>query len=165
MSRTTDPLALQQLVEGLTAVAGRMEPKEAAAALNQAMAGTTDEHAVQQLAQGLAGVLLREGASRPGQRKRSTAGAVGMLSGPGSIPVAIALFHSALEPPPPPLPAQTLVDLLKHPLCVGEARRLVLEQLARHCRRPLADQWEFVRFAQEQNLDLVLKTAPQRPAH
>ena len=30
------------------------------------------------------------------------------------------------------LPPQTLVDLLQHPCCVGEARRLVLDQLARN---------------------------------
>jgi hypothetical protein len=57
------------------------------------------------------------------------------------------------------------VDLLKQPLCVGEARRLVLEQLQRHYQRPFADQWDFVRFAQQQNLPLDLKTPPQRPAH
>jgi hypothetical protein len=144
-----------------------MEPKAAGAAaatLIQAMA-RKDEQAGEQLARGLAAILLREDASRPGQRQRGTAGAVGMLSVPGAIPVAVAPLHSALEPPPPPLPAQTLVDLLKHPLCVGAARRLVLEQLARHCRRPFADQWEFVRFAQEQNLDLDLETPPQRPTH
>jgi hypothetical protein len=57
-----------------------------------------------------------------------------------------------------------LVDLLKQPLCVGEARRLVLDQLQRHYQRPFADQWDFVRFAQEQNLGLDLKTPPRRSA-
>jgi hypothetical protein len=37
------------------------------------------------------------------------------------------------------LPPQTLVDLLKHPLCVGDARRLVLDELAPHYHRPFAD--------------------------
>jgi hypothetical protein len=64
---------------------------------------------------------------------------------------------------PPPLRAQTLVELLKHPLCVGEARRLVLDQLQRHYNRPFADQWDFVRFATEQKLGLDLTTPPQRP--
>jgi hypothetical protein len=71
---------------------------------------------------------------------------------------------AALEPVPPPLPVWTLVGLLKHPLCVGEARRLVLEQLARHYGRPFADQWEFVRFAQEQKLNLDLLRPPLRLA-
>jgi hypothetical protein len=56
-----------------------------------------------------------------------------------------------------------LVDLLKQPFCVGEARRLVLGQLARHYQRPFADQWDFVRFAEEQKLPLDLHTPPQRP--
>jgi hypothetical protein len=60
------------------------------------------------------------------------------------------------------LPAPTLVDLLKQPFCVGEARRLVLDQLQRHYRRPFADQWEFVRFATEHNLGLDLTTPPKR---
>jgi hypothetical protein len=86
-----------------------------------------------------------------------------VLSCPGSVLIAPALLQPTLEPPPPPLPAQTLVDLLKQPFCVGEARRLVLGQLARHYQRPFADQWDFVRFAQEQELGLDLLTPPQRP--
>src|SRR5262249_54782503 len=68
-----------------------------------------------------------------------------------------------LPPPPPPLRAQTLVDMLKQPLCVGEARRLVLGQLARHYGRPFADQWEFVEYAQEHKLGLDLTSPPRQP--
>jgi serine/threonine protein kinase len=57
---------------------------------------------------------------------------------------------------------QTLVDLLKYHLCVGEARRLVLEQLSRHYGRPFADQWDFVRFAEERQLGLDLLGPPPR---
>jgi hypothetical protein len=64
---------------------------------------------------------------------------------------------------PPPLPAQTLVDLLKSPPCVGEARRIVLAQLARHYGRDFADQWEFARFAEEQDLGLDLTSLPRDP--
>jgi hypothetical protein len=166
ISKTTDGQALAALAQGLGAVAARMEPKEAAAVcgqaaatLTQAMAQTTDL-----LAEGLSAVLHREDTSRSAQRRNSVAGAVGVLSGPGSGLVVPGLLQPALEPPPPPLPAQTLVDLLKQPLCVGEARRLVLEQLQRHYQRPFADQWDFVRFAQEQHLSLDLKTPLQRPA-
>jgi hypothetical protein len=49
-------------------------------------------------------------------------------------------------------------------VCVGETRRVVLEQLSRHYARPLANHWEFVRFAHEQHLDLDLTTPPKRPA-
>jgi hypothetical protein len=55
-----------------------------------------------------------------------------------------------------------LVDLLKHPYCVGEARRLVLDQLSRHYRRPFADQWDFVDYVKQQKLGLDLTTPPAR---
>jgi hypothetical protein len=57
-----------------------------------------------------------------------------------------------------------LVDLLKGPLCVGEARQIVLEQLSRHYGRPFADQWDFARFAEEQRLGLDLLGPPPRLA-
>ena len=63
----------------------------------------------------------------------------------------------------PPLPPQTLVDLLKQPFCVGEARRLVLDQLSRHYNRPFADQWDFVDHVHQQQLGLDLTTPPERP--
>jgi hypothetical protein len=176
MAKTTDPLALPPLAQGLSAVAARMEPKEAAAvcsqaatALTQAIAKTTESLALQGGLAGLQGslsaVLLYKDAARGEQRRHSVAGAVGVLSSPGSVLVVPGLLQPALEPPPPPLPAQTLVDLLKQPFCVGVPRRLVLEELQRHYQRPFADQWEFVRFAKEQQLPLDLKTPPQRPAH
>jgi hypothetical protein len=68
-----------------------------------------------------------------------------------------------VKPVPPPLPAQTLVDLLKQPFCVGEVRGLVLQQLGRHYHRDFADRWEFVEFVHRHNLDLDLTTPPQRP--
>jgi hypothetical protein len=60
------------------------------------------------------------------------------------------------------LPAQALVDLLKHPCCVDEARRLVLDALGRHYQRPFADQWDFVDFVHQQKLGLDLTTPPAR---
>jgi hypothetical protein len=68
----------------------------------------------------------------------------------------------ALDSPPQPLPAEVLVELLKHPLCAGEARRVVLNALGERYHRTFADQWDFVRFAAEQNLDLDLISPPKR---
>jgi hypothetical protein len=177
LTKTTDLYQLQQLAAGLSAVSTRMEPKEAgeaAATLSQAMTKWTDRTALEYLAHGLSAVLRREDpgwnemtkmnlpyealATLTEAMTKKTFGTIGTLTSPGALLLAPALFW-----PPPPLPAQTLVDLLKHPFCVGEARRLVLEQLARHYERPFADQWDFVRFAQEQELDLDLLTPPQRP--
>jgi hypothetical protein len=61
------------------------------------------------------------------------------------------------------LTAQQLVELLKTPTCIGEARRLVLDHLGRRSRRHFAGAWEFVRFAQEQHLALDFTSPPQRP--
>lgn len=73
-----------------------------------------------------------------------------------------ACAQAALEPLSPPLPAQALVDLLKHPLCAGETRHLVLTRLARHYAQPFADQWEFVEYVHKQKLDLFFTTPPKR---
>jgi hypothetical protein len=146
----SDEYWFQILAGGLSAVAARMGAEEAAAvcgpasaALMQAMALTLNSSVF--LEQGLAEVLLREDLTPV--RSRATFGP----------------HRQALEPSPPPLPSHMLVDLLKQPFCVGKARRLVLGQLARHYQRPFADQWDFVRFAQEQKLPLDLLTPPQRP--
>jgi hypothetical protein len=162
MTKTMDDQALPPLAQGLSAVAVRLGPKEAgevAATLSQAMTKTTDSPALEPLAEGLSAVLHCEYSGRNASQQYRLIGAIGTLAGPASLLLAPALF----QPPPPPLPAQTLVDLLKQPFCVGEVRRLVLGQLARHYQRPFADQWDFVRFAQEQKLGLDLLTPPQRP--
>jgi hypothetical protein len=154
----------------LSAVAARMGPKEAAvvcgqaaATLGQAMTRTTVPRELDPLAWGLSAVLLREDPGRNTLRRYGVIGAIGTLTSPGALLSAPGLLQPALEPQPPPLPAQTLVDLLKQPFCVGEVRQLVLGQLARHYQRPFADQWDFVRFAQERELGLDLLTPPQRP--
>jgi hypothetical protein len=163
MAKATEPDVLLYLAQGLSAVVERMEPPEAATALLQAMTKTTDEFALRQLARGLLAVLLREDSSRIQQRQQVVTMAIGVRNCPESVVVAPVLLQPALEPLPPPLPAQALVDLLKQPICVGEARRLVLGQLARHYQRPFADQWDFVRFAQQQKLGLDFTTPPHRP--
>jgi hypothetical protein len=161
------------LARGLMTLAARMEPKAAAIAraraaviLIQAMAKTSPAVAdiAPDLAQGVSGVLSGEASLiRRAERLHAVADTVGLLANPGSLLLASTWLTPALEPVPPPLPAQTLVELLKHPLCGGESRRVVLDQLQRHYGRPFADQWDFVRFAQEQRLDLDLTSPPERP--
>jgi hypothetical protein len=159
---TTDPKELLALSEGLSAVAARLEPGEAARTLTQAMSNTTDPYALDALAEGLSAVLTR--VDLPGQH-RSTAALMACfgLAPDGSIPFAgLALLQLALQPLSYRLSTPELVELLKQPLCVGQARRIVLDQLATRYGRPFADQWEFVRFAQEKRLDLDFTTPPQR---
>jgi hypothetical protein len=157
-SKATNTFESQFLAQGLSAVAIRMEPNAAAATLTQAMSETNDPNVLGSLAQGLSGVLR---SNAPG-REVGLAGTVVSPNGLAPVPTAPAQLTPALEPLPSPLPAQMLVDLLKHPLCVGEARGVVLEELAQRYGRPFTDQWEFVRFAEEHQLGLDLLSLPPR---
>jgi hypothetical protein len=97
------------------------------------------------------------------QRRDAVPAAVAHLSEPWSALIAPALLQPALDVPPP-LPAQVLVDLLKDPLCVGTARRPVLDQLEWHYGRTFVDQRDFARFAEEHHLDLDLLSPPRQAA-
>jgi hypothetical protein len=166
MKGTKAPNALQQLAQGLSAVAACLEAKDAAqaaATLAQVMSNTKDSNASQQLAQGLSAVL--SGVPPPDIPSRSarTASVVAFPAVTGHPLTALALLLPAAEPPPCRLSTQQLVELLKMPTCVAEARRVILDHLGNRYRRTFADVWEFVRFAQEQKLDLDFTTPPQRP--
>ena len=54
-------------------------------------------------------------------------------------------------------------ELLKYPTCIGEARRVILTQLGNRGYRRFATHWDFVRYAQEQRLNLDFTTPPVRP--
>ncbi len=82
--------------------------------------------------------------------------------GPGEGALA-AVASLEAKPWPCRLSAQELVDLLKMPTCFGTARRVVLDELGNIHGRQFANHWEFVRFAQENNLSLDLTTPPSRP--
>jgi hypothetical protein len=167
MTKTEDPSVLCALARCLLVAAARLEPGEgarlcaaAATTLAQAMAKTTNPDVRKQLAQGVIDALTM----RPPNRQALTV--VAAVAGPSdgcSLPVTLALLTLAAEPPPCRLSTQELVDLLKHPLFVGEARQAVLDQLANRYGRPFADQWEFVRFAHEHLPDVDLDSPPKRP--
>ena len=139
-----------------------MGPREAAEILTQVMARTTDADDLSGLAVALSAVLTR--VDRPGLSRRSATAlvVVGPPAGTGQPLVAAASLGPALEPLPCPLATPELVELLKQPTCIGPARRVILDQLANRYRRPFADQWAFVRFAQEQNLGLNFTSPPRR---
>jgi hypothetical protein len=146
---TTEPGTVQALTLALAqagadqsiTVANNLEPHELASLLIQTLTQTTEPSTLRYLTLELSAVLSRQPVTKlPG----SVAGTVALV---GTAPTPFAALAGApgvtaplLEPPPPPLPPRTLVDLLKHPLCVGTARRLVLDQLTRHYHRPFADQ-------------------------
>ena len=69
----------------------------------------------------------------------------------------------AAEPFPCRLTTQELVDLLKMPTCFGPARWVGLDHLGNRYGRRFVNHWAFVRFAQEQGLELDFTTPPKRP--
>jgi hypothetical protein len=69
----------------------------------------------------------------------------------------------AVEPMPCRLSTEDLVELLKMPTCYGEARRTVLVQLGNRYGRTFGNHWEFVRYAEEQQLGLDFTSPPKRP--
>src|SRR5262249_44363013 len=113
-----------------------------------------------ELAQGLSAALT--GDARP-----LSARAAGLVMGLGASHRQLFLAPTALvlvlDDRQCLLSTEELVELLKHPLCVDRARRVVLDQLENRYRRKFADQWEFVRFATEQRLGLDFTTPPRRP--
>lgn len=64
---------------------------------------------------------------------------------------------------PRALSPQVLTSLLKHPFCVGEARRAVLVALDVTYGQPFEDERAFVEYAQKHQPQLDLLTPPQRP--
>jgi hypothetical protein len=168
------------LAEAQDAVARRLDAvtqrrdaegsKEAAAALLQARSEAGQDpnpynyrYRLQALSDGFVTVLSHEHSARREQRLRGLTGAIGLGTSPKSLLHVLLIAPSWIDPLPEPLPPQTLIDLLKHPLCVGQPRRAVLDQLQRHYHRPFTDQWDFVRFAEENRLGLDLTTPPMRP--
>ena len=160
MTKSIDPFNLNGLALGLAGVVARLEPQEAATILMQAMAKTTGPDALNRLARGLVATLTASGRTVPVR----SAGLVGSVATSDRQPLlAPAALAFALEPPPCRFSTQQLVELLKHPFCADQARRVVLEQLENRYRRPFANHWEFVRYAQEQRLGLDFTTPPRRP--
>jgi uncharacterized membrane protein (UPF0136 family) len=145
----------------LSSLTSQMELNEAATVITQLMDKKSDTGLELKLA--LSAAILREDGSRLMMRRTGVPVAIATLANPHSVLAGAALFQPISKPLAPPLPVQTLVDLLKRPLFIGEARRQVLEQLSRHYHRPFHDQWDFVRFAKKKKLGLDFTTPPQRP--
>jgi hypothetical protein len=133
-------IAQTYLAGGLSTLAARMEPKDAASMLMEIM--TKSE----------AGVLA----------KTLSASLTGVYA--GSHRWSDFLFR---DPIPNHalavrLTKRELAELLKQPTCIGPARRLILDELENRYRCRFGDQWAFVRYAQENDLGLDLTGPPQR---
>jgi hypothetical protein len=159
-----------RLSQGLSAVAERMEPGKAAqvcahaaSTLPQNTSPTKQRYAPQELSQGLSALLAGVGRSERGRRAVALTGALGRAAGGYGPPACLPLLQPTLEPVPCRLSTQQLVELLKHPLFLNQARRIVLDHLGNRYQRRFADVWEFVAWAKEHEPNLDLTTPPQRP--
>jgi hypothetical protein len=169
MNSTKDVSALAES-KGLSAVAARMEPgkaaescAQAAATLFPAIGSTKRADVFAMLLESLSAVLA--GVDHPEQERRAVAltGALGRAADRYGPLACLPLLRPAQEPLTCRLSTPQLVELLKHPLCVNEARRIVLDQLGQRYGRRFADLWEFVAWAGEHEPNLDLTTPPQRP--
>jgi serine/threonine protein kinase len=164
--KATDPDDTGSLAQALSAVSARLEQKEVAevaATLTRVMSKTTDAGAWGPVAQSLSAVSARlepkEAPRLCGQAAATLIQAMSKTTDPSTLQKLAQSLSAVLARA---LPPQTLVDLLKHPFCVGKARRLVLDRLARHGYRPFADQWDFVDYVHQRKLGLDLTTPPAR---
>src|SRR5262249_60055338 len=122
-----------------------------------------DPYALPALGQGLPAAPSAVTPAEIPSRTATAASAVAFPAGAGDPLTALAPVLRAAEPPPCRLSTQQLVELLKMPTCISEARRIILDQLGNRYQRRFADVWEFVRFAQEHLPDIDLTTPPKRP--
>jgi hypothetical protein len=166
LTETSNTQARHQLANGLSAVADGLKPEEAARVSAEAAAilirvmAIANAPADRSLVQGLS-AALDDG--HHGKRAQAVAAAVGCPCEPQGLFGALAPLQAVAEPHQWRLSDQQMVELLKHPLCVGNARRIVLDQLGLHHGRTFADQWDFVRYAEEQKLGVDFTTPPKQP--
>jgi hypothetical protein len=147
------------------ALAARLGPPDAARSahtLTLAISSTNDSRVSSLLLVGLSEVLTQPAGPDLSARSGALLAAVGLPAGGGSPLAGLAGLAPALEPRPCRLSTPDLVGLLERPVCIGSARRVVLDQLENRYHRPFADPWEFVHFAQEQGLGLNFDTPSQR---
>jgi hypothetical protein len=105
----------------------------------------------------LLGTLLGDNSNPARTHREVPAGFPSPLSEPAPSGVVDA------KRSPERLTSQELVELLKMPTCIAEARQAVLDHLGNRYGRRFFNHWDFVRFAKEQHLNLDLTTPPKRP--
>jgi hypothetical protein len=172
LAKAPAPNALGFLAQGLGAVSARLSPEDAAKytaaaarALTDAIAKTSDPKILRDLAQGLRAVSEeRLDPNEVGSRAVLLARGIGESMSPATRLPGLATLTQATQPLPSRVSTQQLVDLLKMPLCIGDARTVFLEMLGQRYHRTFADQWEFVEYAEKQLPGIDLKSPPKRPA-
>jgi tRNA A-37 threonylcarbamoyl transferase component Bud32 len=167
LDKEKDSQGRRSLAKGLAAVRGCLEPAEAARVgvgqpvVRTVVRQTASEGDVLRDTEAL-GFLLSD-ATRPHVQRRAVALTAAVGNGAGGPLASLPLLPAAREPLPCWLGTQDLVELLKLPTCVRDVRRVVLDQFGNRFGRRFATHWDFVRYAQEQGLNLDFTTPPQRP--
>jgi hypothetical protein len=172
ISKTTNLNEISPLSRGLSAVASRMKDKEAAmvyyhsaAARIQAMSKTTYSEALRSNSEALLAVLADPVELKARKRIASVA-CIGLAPQPLELLLILPMLPE-LGDDPRPIPCRfstpELVALLKHPLCAGPARRVILDLLEDRYQQRFVDHWDFVRYAEKQRLGLDFTTPPRRP--
>src|SRR5262249_4990813 len=130
-----------------------------AATLAQAMT-KNNRHALP-FARGLSVVLTGADLHAPPQRAAGVAAS--LVARPQHPLSGLPLLTPLIAPPSSRLSDHQLIELLRQPLFVGEARRMLLDLLGERHGRRFSDQWDFVEFAEGRRLDLDFTTPPIRP--
>jgi tRNA A-37 threonylcarbamoyl transferase component Bud32 len=165
LAKASNPRAGAELARALVAVSARLGPTEAMAVVRQVadeLAKNTNSFARSQLAGCLAAAVVRVDPGEASTRSPLTARAVAGWLTPSPQLGNLTVLLQAAEPLPCRFTTQQLVDLLKMPTCVGEARAVILEQLSYRYRRSFADVWDFVEWAEKYEPGLDFTTPPRR---
>jgi tRNA A-37 threonylcarbamoyl transferase component Bud32 len=164
MNRTLEPARLKKFAQAIARISLHLTPKDASrvrvelvSAFARMLAGTTKDVDPGEIRTALLEALTDPAAARRHAEYVTLAVGVASVSSPG-------ILQPAFQPTSWRSGNQELVEMLKSPLITGTARRLVLDQLEGRYDRKFADQWDFIRFAKEQKLDLDLTTPPRRLA-
>ncbi len=104
-----------------------------------------------------------ESASQPVVRQRASAIAANIGNLASNTWPGLSLTSTACEPLPCRFETRDLVELLKIPTYYSTERRVILDQLGNRYHQRFATHWDFVRYAEKNNLNLDFTTPPQRP--
>lgn len=150
------------LAEGVRALAERIEPRAAAELLLGWLASSVRSDETPFLAIGLEHALARlpEGEARPHADRAGQLAFARVarqfaedFSGRLSALLKVVAARGSRD---------ALVEMLKHPYCLGAARETLLAELGRRCGRPFGSVWDFVAWADHEAPELDLRS-PLRP--
>jgi tRNA A-37 threonylcarbamoyl transferase component Bud32 len=157
-SANPDALKTRAIV---AALASRLEPTAAADAVAKVLQVITNRPKPSAL-QALAAAVAPLAGQMDSTATTAAAGrAIDAMARTADVRVSESLSQS-LQALAARSAAEGLVDLLKQPTCVGEARRIVLHEMSQRANRDFAHQWEVVDWLREHQPGLNLASPPRR---